>query len=523
MKTLFPLIVYTANILGIFTDPFEFEGDYGPEINSIRHKVFELVVSREALSKNLTDNEIKDFLQNDNATLQEINHTRQHLISQAIEIDRQRGPTLSELATPELINELRNLQRTLQNPIFTENDIHRIENFLNHYGDQKIYRFLKNCPQELLSLDKTLRDNASREGRNFDLPLLSSTQILKGKNQEELKQDLLLSVFSENTFNLAKPESSLIKSLSKLDSDYLKQFFGDTADNQDLLAFCTPAGQAFFFWLYHALNLQLISDDHLLIDQVNEVKNFFVRTLADPKARAETLRNKLIEAGTGVLFTQESDTFVPQSLLADSLFLSIEKQNPKDGVFVFLRSDLWEPDYEIVSVDHYEGYEQGTLTLILATLQQSGEKFLLASGHGHSTKPEDGRLQISLVMKKFQQLSQIYSSLQLIIGIDANTKSEKDVADLREHLETLNLTATSVGPTTIKRRMVTAQNSKAGRLAIDEEDYLIVLKPEMGGRYRITKPTVGFHEEKPAIGVMLPNIENQSDHYPVGASLLKQP
>ena len=24
------IVIHTANILGIFTDPFEFEGDYGP-------------------------------------------------------------------------------------------------------------------------------------------------------------------------------------------------------------------------------------------------------------------------------------------------------------------------------------------------------------------------------------------------------------------------------------------------------------------------------------------------------------
>ena len=46
MSLLIPIVIHTANILGIFTDPFEFEGDYGPEVNPIRQQVFELVVSR---------------------------------------------------------------------------------------------------------------------------------------------------------------------------------------------------------------------------------------------------------------------------------------------------------------------------------------------------------------------------------------------------------------------------------------------------------------------------------------------
>jgi hypothetical protein len=68
--------------------------------------------------------------------------------------------------------------------------------------------------------------------------------------------------------------------------------------------------------------------------------------------------------------------------------------------------------------------------------------------------------------------------------------------------------------------MVTAQHAKAGRLAVDEEDYLITLKPEKGGRFLLTKETVGFCEEKPDINAALPNVNNLSDHYPVGATLV---
>ena len=75
-----------------------------------------------------------------------------------------------------------------------------------------------------------------------------------------------------------------------------------------------------------------------------------------------------------------------------------------------------------------------------------------------------------LVTEKFRELSQKLENkgLQLIIGIDANTKTKQDVKDLHDHLRALGLIGTSLGPTTVKRRMVTSQHTKAGRLAIDE-------------------------------------------------------
>lgn len=120
-------------------------------------------------------------------------------------------------------------------------------------------------------------------------------------------------------------------------------------------------------------------------------------------------------------------------------------------------------------------------------------------------------------MEKFDQLSK--GDLQLLIGIDANTKTETDINKFRELLETLDLVVTEAGPTTIKKRMVTAQHSKAGRFAIDEEDYLITLKQKSGGKLQFNDLTVGFKKERPNVNQPLPNIDNPSDHYPVGATL----
>lgn len=509
----------TANILGIFNDPFEFEGDYGPEVNPIRQKVFEQVVAKESLVKNLTDFEVKQFLKNDTSNELEFRLYKKILTTYSMEQDQEHGPLLSKVFTPDLIQDLTNKQRELEKSGFSYQDLEEIFHFVMKYGDQRIFRFLRNNPPEFLSIDKKLRDRAAREGKNLELPILSSTHKLNRQNAQDLKIELLSILFNDEMLQLTKPEADLKKTVQKLNENYLKGFFGNEADNQDLQAFTSPAGQVFFYWLYQALNFHLIADDENLIDGINKVKEIFSNTLGNAHARATAFREKLILADSAAVFTQEADQAVENVLTGDHLFLPVHKQNPKDGTFVFLRSDIWEPHYEVIPIEEYEGYAQGRLNLVLATLKETQQKFLLASGHGHSTRAEDGRQQIALIMKRFEALSKENTNLQLLIGIDANTKTPEDVNLLRAHLDRLGLTATDVGPTTIKKRMVTTQHAKAGKTAVDEEDYLITLKPENGAQFHLDHTTVGFSKDKPDVSQSLPNLNNPSDHYPVGATL----
>lgn len=516
MHLLLSIVIHTANILGIFNDPFEFAGDYGPEMNPTRQKVFELVVSPEALAKNFSNLEVRELMGEGSFNEREVSDYRDFIVAQAVDNEKQLGPTLSQLITPELIEEIKKKQTELQSR-FTKSELKKILSFIDRYSDQKVFRFLRNIPNGFLSLDKGLKSQAAREGKPFDLPILGSTSQLKGRNDFELKKNLLNAVFTEKAFSLTTSPDVLKQSVSKLKKDFLKEFFGDTAANKELEAFTSPAGQVFFFWMYQALNLHLISaQSEDFIHQVNQVKEVFANTLGDPLARAKAFRDKLIASDSGLLFTQESDALVPQILTNDGLFLPIDSQNPKDGTFIFLRSDLWEPDYQVLPVKEYD--ENGSMNVVLATRKGSGQKFLLAACHGHSTKPEDGRHQISLVMKLFHELSE-QENLQLFIGTDANTKTDNDVEMLRAHLDSLGLIATDVGPTTVKRRMVTVQHSKAGRFATDQEDYLITLKPELGGQFQFSHITVGFKEENANINDPLPNMDNPSDHYAVGATM----
>lgn len=516
------LVIHTANILGIFSDPFEFQGDYGPEMNPVRQSVFELIMSQEALARTMTDSEIRQRMQKPEASATEIKKFKAVLIQQAREDEEAYGPTLGDLIDGELLTEISRKQREMENLGFRANDLKALMSFLDKYKDQKVFRFLRNNPHELMALDKPLRDQAARLGKNFDLPVLSSVGKFNGNDAKALKKNLLDILFTAEIFNLTKPDTAL-NAIKKLDAGYLKQYLGEGALNNDLEAFCTPAGQVFFYWMYQALNVHLLSEKVGLIEQVNKVKEIFAKTLGNPEARAHKFREKVLAANSGVVFTQESDAIVPQLLAENNLFYPVDGQNPQDGCFVFMRQDLWEPEFQFIPIDNYPGYHNGVINVILATSKVTGQKFLLAACHGHSTKPEDGRLQISLVMEKFHQLRQKKGNdgLQLIIGIDANTKSEEDVRHLHMHLEELGLTGTRVGPTTIKQRMVTVQHSKMGRRAVDEEDYLITLTPEGGGHFVLTNPTIGFSEKKPDPTVTLPNLENPSDHYAVGATLQK--
>lgn len=505
MNCLLGFVVFTSNILGSFNDPFEFDGDYGDELNPIRAYVFEQVVSKEVLASNLTHFQLIQQMQIENPSVEEIQHYHQRLISNALQEDFQHGPTLKELVPPDLIELLLKKQRELEGNGFSQIDLTNLLNYIDCYKNQKVFSLFRHHTSDLLSLDKVLRDQAAREGRSFDLPILSSTTPLKGESALELKTNLLESLFTKDTFS--QVEKAKVK-------------FKNT-DPLSLTIFTTPAGQVFFYWLYQSLNLHLISQNEAMIAQINKVKHIFANTLGNPTARALLFKGKLITADASVVFTQECDTIVPQQLIENGLFHPVDAQNPADGTFVFLRGDFWKPTYQVIAIDDYEGYEKGRLNVILATTRDTEENFLLASCHGNSTRAEDGRLQITKIVEKFQQLSKRpeNTNLQLVIGIDANTKSDEDVKLLRDHLESLGLVATESGPTTVKKRMVTTQHSKAGRFAVDEEDYVITLKPENGGFYQMTHLTVGFQTEKPDPAIALPNCENPSDHYPVGTTL----
>lgn len=510
-----PFMVTTANILGRFDDPFEFAGDYGEENNEIREKVFDLLVSKEALAKNTPKEKLAELMAKSTIT-------QALYIADNIKEDENHGPTLKEVVTPELLALLAEKQKNLEN--FTKDDLDAIHNFVTKYGNQKIFHFLRNSPPALLKLEQNLKDVASDNGKSFDLPIVGSKTILTGKTGVALKKNLANALFTDEVINQASPtfvdkkDENKIKPITvhidNLKPDFLRNFFNN-GDNKDLYPFCTPAGLVFFYWLYQALNLDLIAQA-TLIDEVNDVKKSFAQSLGDPDKRALAFRKKVLDRDTKVLFLQEADKQTRDISTKDALFLGTGKQNTQDGTVVLLASDFWAHHYEVIPFDQYARYKTGGLTAILARQKDTQQLFLLASGHGHSVQTEDGREQIQVVAKKLEQLIQERNEeIFLIIGTDANTKTKDDVKAFRKMLDDLGLISTQVGPTTIKRRMVTVQHGKAGLYTVDEEDYIIVKKDQLA----LSNVTVGFGKpgEKANVTVSLPNLHNQSDHYAVSA------
>ena len=168
-------------MLGIFSDPFEFEGKYGSDQDPIRQKVFECIVAKESLYKNLSDEEIRDLLHQE-MTREEIQKYRSLLVQKAIREDRAYGPTVRELISPELVQVLREKQQMLEKEGFTKAQLRAILQMLENHQEEKVFYFLRHSPSELLSLDKKLRDEAVRNGKNLELPILSSMQVLEGSS-----------------------------------------------------------------------------------------------------------------------------------------------------------------------------------------------------------------------------------------------------------------------------------------------------------------------------------------------------
>jgi hypothetical protein len=500
------LAIYTINVLGHFDTPFEFAGNYGEEINEIREKVFQEVVPHTALASHL---EGEDF---------------QKLLEEAILRDQNFGPTLGEVFTEELVLQLKEKQTEFASFGFSSEDLDAILAFKDKYKDKKIFRLVRSYPQQLALLQEILWSTRFKNDLLKTIPVLDSSLLLKGDSIDALKQNLLNSLFTEEIFELAKKNVKQ-PNFSAPDTPGLEEYLpGLQAEDLDVFL-KTPAGRILYYCLYHSLILQLaVQDDPAMIEKINQVKRFFANTLGNSKVRAAMTQEKILQGNASVVFTQESDeTF--RTLLCENGFHPVSNkegslQNDQDGTLVFLKNDVWDRNYEVISIDpsHYNN-KKGAVNIVHAVHSATRQHFLLAAAHGNSNHAKDGRDQIKLIKGVFDELKQTYPTLHLIIGTDANTKKAEDVTAFKEQLSELGLAGTSIGPTTFKQRYITMQHHKAGRPAIDEEDYIIVLKED---QQLLTDLTLGFQPYDPATPrqpIFLPSMDNPSDHFAVGATL----
>ncbi len=113
-----------------------------------------------------------------------------------------------------------------------------------------------------------------------------------------------------------------------------------------------------------------------MVSEINVAKEVFANTLGNPIERASLFRDKLIAANTSIVFTKRvfhcSAVAKPRRTFSFCGGSSIG-----DGTYVFLRGDEWEPSYQVIAVDDYEGYSRGRLNVILATKKRQVKNFFL--------------------------------------------------------------------------------------------------------------------------------------------------
>ncbi len=88
----------------------------------------------------------------------------------------------------------------------SQSNLDEIQRFVHRHSEKRIFNFLRNAPPLLLSLDKKLRDRASREGKTLNLPILGSTQPLNGHNTQDLVRNLTKFLFVKANLDCTAPE-----------------------------------------------------------------------------------------------------------------------------------------------------------------------------------------------------------------------------------------------------------------------------------------------------------------------------
>lgn len=521
------IVAVTQNVLGIFNDPFEFAGDYGNVSNETRSNVFDLLISHQAPLRHASETDINRYLLDNDITFQQddLLETRKEMcLAHAFKKDQAHGPTFGEFITEAMKASL--LQKA--EALGKIGEAQNILAFVDRHANTRPFALFRNNPPALLSLDKSLRDAAAAKGEPFNLPIIQSMGQLTDSPQPLIDQ-----LFTSEVLELTKKDEAISKTYASLSSPYALSNYLPDADDNDLALFKTQFGQLTYFWMYQQFNCHLVSAAGLL-DATNALKEEFSQELGSSKARANELRHQLDAIDADVLFTQEADQATVEALTSDYQedgFHRID-QNPNghdqwkgDGTYVFLRSRAWAVK-KVYSADEikssYPLHEErlGRINAVVAQHLKTGKCFFLASAHSKDGKSAaDSLNQIKAIQDLYQRAVSDApdSGMQLLIGMDANTKKRQEVAAFRARLNELNLVATNQGATTVKQRMVTTQDGKACQKVSDEEDFLILNSSgDLESKLEFTQVQVGLEREKEE-GETLPNITHRSDHYGVKA------
>lgn len=248
--------------------------------------------------------------------------------------------------------------------------------------------------------------------------------------------------------------------------------------------------------MYHATLLHLVKD---ILDNVNTIKKYYKETIGNEEVKNIWLLNTVKDSD--IVFTQECNNQI-MSVLISELFYPIDDiQNINNGCLIFLKREKWS---NIVNVS----LEKNNLKVNIILAKYSDNKeYMLASCHGNSRDASDGRNLITIIYNIYLRHKQNNNNLNLIIGTDANTKSNTDINLFNLLIKNLSLYSSyekNQNYTTIKKRMITTQISKSLVTSHHIKDYII-------SNNEIDNVIINSNQN------MLPNLENLSDHYPVHA------
>jgi len=480
------LLVACGNIGGLLSGFDEYVGDYGPQINGVKAEVSELISGKSTGCKPQT--------------------------AENIQADLNHGPTLGQLITAPELDEM--IYMAAKNGFNVENMM-AVKPFFEKYATSRIFYALRRLPTPLTSIDKTLRDRAKETPEGFTLGILSSPAPMIVENA------LTRALLTPEVLACAENAASMKKKLTTW-QDTKPQFvraalaglqacLGNnvTATLEDFAPFQTPEGQVFLYLIYQRTNTRILTTHKPgFIDAINRTKRAFAASaLGNPELRAQTFLQKV--KNSSVFFTQECDVALRQTF-ESSHFVSTANQISSDGSFIFLNKNDWENKYEVLLNDG-----EGKAVKIIATRKGVDQRAYLASIHGSAKDANHARTLISEIYADFVERAKKDPTLQLIIGVDANSNTPKDEADLLQLLNQLGLHAAEILVTTTKQRDVSIQHDKVGEEVVARKDYIITLKS-----HAFKDLTTAFEARPLSKDTKLPTIGMPSDHATIGARIV---
>jgi len=512
-----------ANTLAGMDSPFEFSGELGlgQKADETRARVWEAVTSMASFYKYCPADLI---LEEDGSVPADIDARRTALIRAAIAREKTYGPTFGELITPEFIASLR---RNFPNE---SAEIDAFVVWVNKFKDVHAFPLLRNYPGKLIAMDKLINDTRS-EGL-VDAPPTPYSTVQISENPAEAIDRLLgyLARFPKEMKDAKLTEVQ--EEVANFEEAKLKKLLGDNAVSGvdgDLSLFTrTRFGQKLFHAVYNEENRRLIAAaaqkegaTTTLLQDVNQLKQRFAETLADPQIRANVYLKNIKKHEFGVVFTQEAYQQIIDGLAPN--YLPIDRQvDARVGrdCLIFLHRDLWDEDYKVISFEgKYADKDRKHLTMVLAKCKQTGEWFAFASSHGDAGKSEDGRRQLELIKEAFDSLDRkLYPNIQLVVQADANTKTREDATAYQDKADDLDLEYSEMLETCFKQRMATVMNNKVGKFDRNPGDLFLVLCARVGGLFKITHLKIGYKEEQDRDS-KLPTLKYPSDHFPISAKL----